>query len=130
LDALSEGNTDYNYGSPREAQSLLIEFNHRISDLVATHGVDRMGKAVWYLYGCVSNTTYDALDPSADSGVSKFYDSMRMLYDNGFCAYCENCAGHSGIDPNSLATACYMLWDIDSGLEYQTLRGRPTKLSV
>ena len=124
IDALSDGNTDYVYSSSSEAQALLTEFNLRIADVVTQHGVDATGKAIWYLYGCVSNTTHDALDPTADSGLTEFYNSICNLYDNGFAAHCEDCAGHSDRNPNSFATACYMLWDMDSGLEYLTLRGR------
>lgn len=124
-DALVDGNTDYVYSSGIEAQALLTEFNLRISDVVAQHGVDATGKAIWYLYGCGSNTTHDALNPTADAGLTQFYHSIHHLYDRGFAAYCEDCAGHSDRNSNSFATACYMLWDMDSGLEYLTLRGRP-----
>ena len=124
-DALSAGRTEFDYGRPSSAQALLTEFNHRIAELVSAHGLDRIGNAIWFLYGCVSNTTHDALEPSADSGLDEFYDSIRVLYEEGFCAFCDNLAGHSHANPNSFATACYMLWDMDSGLEYLTLRGRP-----
>ena len=124
-DAISRGETDFDYGSPSNAQNLLIEFNLGIGGPIAKHGLEPIGKAIWYLYGCCSNTTHDALDPSADSGLPEFYRSLEELYNNGFAQYCENTAGHSDCNPNSFATACYMLWDMDSGLEYHTLGGRP-----
>ena len=124
-DALSGGSVDFDYGSPSSAQSLLIEFNHRVPELVRIHGLDPVGKAVWYIYGCVSGTTRDALHPSADSALARFYDSIRVLYGTGFSVFCDDSAGHSDVNPNSFATACYMLWDMDSGLSHLTFRGRP-----
>ena len=124
-DALSGGHTDFAYSSPSQSQAFLIEFNLRIADVVAQQGFDATGKAIWYLYGCASNTTHDALDPTADGGLTEFYESICKFYDSGFAAHCEDCAGHSDRNPSSFATACYMLWDMDSGLEYLTLRGRP-----
>ncbi len=122
-DAISDGNTDFYYGSPSNAQNLLIEFNLGIGNLIAKHDLDPIGKAIWYLYGCSSDTTHDALDPSTDSGLPEFYRSLQVLYDHGFAQYCEDARGHR--NPNSFATACYMLWDMDSGLNYHTLQGRP-----
>jgi hypothetical protein len=124
-DAISRGDSDFYYGSPSNAQNLLIEFNLGICDLIAKYDLESIGKAIWYIYGCCSNTMHDALDPSADNGLPEFYRSLEELYNNGFAQYCENAAGHSDRNPNSFATACYMLWDMDSGLEYHTLRGRP-----
>jgi hypothetical protein len=123
-DAISGGDTDFYYSSPSNAQNLLIEFNLGIGDLIVKYKLELIGKAIWYLYGIGSNTTHDALDPSADNGLPEFYGSLEELYNNGFAQYCENAEGHSDRNPNSFATACYMLWDMDSGLEYHTLRGR------
>ena len=53
----------------------------------------------------------------------------RRVYDKGFAAHCQDEAGHSDRS-HSLATACYMLWDMDSGLEYHSFHGHPLALSA
>lgn len=115
--------------SPTEAQRLLTEFNRSVDQLIDQHGVDSIGKAVWHVYGCVGDTARDALSPIAESGFGDFYDSLTDLYDLGFAKHCEDAAGHSDRGGNNLATACYMFWDMDSGLEHLTLRGRPELFS-
>jgi hypothetical protein len=115
-DAISGGNADFYCESPADAQRLLIEFNRNIDSLITTHGIEEIGKAIWYLYGCVGDTARDALDVSVADGAPEFYRSIQDLYDSGFAKYCENAIGHSNRNPNSFATACYMLWDMDSGL--------------
>ena len=124
--AIARGNTDFHYGEKRNAQSQLIEFNTRIEELIVAHDKETIGNAIWHIYGCCSNTTHDALDLSVDDGVVAFYASLKNLYECGFARYCISQRGHSDRTGGNFATACYMLWDMDSGLNYHTLRGRPT----
>ena len=119
LDAVSGGETEFDYGAPADAQRLLTKFNWQIEPIIEHHGLERVGDAIWYLYGCVSGMTHDVLDESVESGYSEFYKSIESLYDNGFAKHCVNECGHSDRGGDNFATACYMLWDMDSGLEYR-----------
>lgn len=124
LNALSEGRSGFECDSPAVVQSHVIEFNHLVPELVGAHGLDCVGKAIWYLYSVASDTTHEALDPAADSTIDRFYDSIRVLYESGFCRFCIDRPNHADISRNSFATACFMLWDMDSGLN-MTFGGRP-----
>ncbi|MCP4773433.1 MAG: hypothetical protein GY880_04265 [Planctomycetaceae bacterium] len=118
LDAVADGNTDFDYDSNLSAQRLLIQFNHEIDAIVKRHGTERTGIAVWYCYGCVSGMIYDVLDDSVSSGWSAFYESMFSLYHNGFAKHCENLFNHP-LRKTKFGTSCYMIWDMD-GIEYLT----------
>ncbi|TWT74456.1 hypothetical protein Pla123a_32790 [Posidoniimonas polymericola] len=107
------------------AQRLLIDFNRSIDQLVDRHGLEAIGKTLWFAYGCVGDVAHDALQPAGESGYGDFYASLIDLYELGFANYCEDAAHHSHRAANSFATACYMLWDMDGGLEHLTLHARP-----
>ena len=115
-DAVAKGETEFDYGSNENAQRLLIEFNRNCSSMASTYEQDAIGDAIWYLYGCVSGMIHDVLDPSVSSGFGEFYNSMQFLYDDAFATLLPNRRSR-GSAP--LATACYMLWDMD-GIEYLT----------
>jgi hypothetical protein len=123
LDAISSGETDFDYETPANAQRLLTQFNHEIESVISEHGTDATGNAIWYLYGCLSSTTHDALDESVETGYATFYQSIESLYDNGFAIHCANDRGHSDVAGGEFSTACYMLWDMDSELEYLSFNG-------
>ena len=117
-DAIAEGETEFDYGSCYDAQKLLTEFNLNAGTLLSKHGEDAIGDAIWYLYGCVSGMIHDVLHESVSEGFPEFYSSMKTLYDEGFARTLPNRPGQAmGGDP--LATASYMLWDMD-GIEYLT----------
>jgi hypothetical protein len=118
LDAISDGNTSFEYETKQDAQQLLIQFNLEIDSVIQKHGTEQTGIAVWYCYGCVSGMIHDVLDNSVSAGWTAFYDSMRSLYENGFAKYCENKFNHR-LRETKFGTCCYMLWDMN-GIEYLT----------
>ena len=118
LNAISDGNTDFDYETKRDAQQLLIQFNLEIDSIVQQHGTEQTGIAVWYCYGCVSGMVHDVLDDSVSAGWAAFYDSMKSLYENGFAKHCENKFNHP-LRETEFGTSCYMIWDMD-GIEYLT----------
>lgn len=130
IHAISNGDGDFEYGSCENAQRLLTQFNWEIGRIIELHGLDAVGTAIWYLYGCVSGMTHDVLDDSVESGYGEFYRSLENLYDKGFAKHCVNCAGHSDRKAGKFATACYMLWDMDSGLEYLSFHGSSQRFAL
>jgi len=60
LDAVSGGETEFDYGAPADAQRLLTKLNWEIEPIIEHHGLEPVGDAIWYLYGCVSGMTHDA----------------------------------------------------------------------
>lgn len=124
-DAVSRGASNLGPCTPAETQHHLIQFNRSVDKLVATHGLDRIGQAIWYLYGCGSVASHDALDDSVSNDVELFCDSLMELYEVGFAKHCGDFAGHSDQARDSFATACYMFWDMDGGHEYLFFRDRP-----
>lgn len=130
LNAVSDGNTDFHYGTPRNAQQLLTRFNWQIESILERHGLNATGIALWYLYGCMSGMTCDVLDDTVEDGFGEFYQSLRSLYEVGFARHCENRRGHSDGNGGRFATACYMLWDMDSGLGYLSFYGSPLRLAL
>jgi len=118
LDAISDGDTDFDYDSKLAAQRLLTQFNLEIDAVIQRHGTERTGIAVWYCYGCVSGMIHDVLDDSVSSGWPAFYESMSSLYENGFAKHCENQFNHP-LREAKFRTSCYMIWDMD-GIEYLT----------
>jgi len=128
LDAIADGNTDFAYDSKLSAQRLLTQFNHEIDATVHRHGTERTGIAVWYCYGCVSGMIHDVLDDSVSSGWSAFYESMCLLYDNGFAKHSENQFNHP-LRETQFGTSCYMIWDMD-GIEYLTFDRTETQRNM
>ena len=118
LDAISDGNTDFDYDSKLTAQKLLTRFNLEIDSVVQQHGTERTGVAAWYCYGCVSGMIHDVLDDSVSPGWPAFYESMQSLYENGFAKHCENRFDHP-LRETKFGTSCYVIWDMD-GIEYLT----------
>ena len=118
LDAISDGNTDFDYETKHDAQRLLIQFNQEIESIIQQHGTEQTGNAVWYCYGCVSGMIHDVLDESVSAGWATFYDSMKSLYENGFAKYCEN-QFSPRLEETKFGTSCFMIWDMD-GIEYLT----------
>jgi hypothetical protein len=118
LDAISDGNTDFDYKTKQDAQRLLIRFNLEIDSVIQKHGTEKTGIAVWYCYGCVSGMIHDVLDDSVSAGWSTFYESMKSLYENGFAKYCENKFNHQ-LRETKFGMACYMMWDMNE-IEYLT----------
>ncbi len=115
--AINPGKHVFFYDSPKEGQHLLSEFNFRIANLLDEFGVESIGEAAWYLYSCASGITFDATNVTERAGIERFVASLRTLYDDGFCRVCKSCRGHSDVDERKFSTACYMLWDLDSGLQ-------------
>jgi hypothetical protein len=97
--------------------------------LIGNRGLEPIGNALWTFYGSASGLTHDALDPSAEAGYAAFYASLETLYDRGFARYCDDCQGHSDRG-GKFATACYMLWDMDSGLEHLSFHGSAQRLAM
>ncbi len=128
LDAIADGNTDFEYDSKLSAQQLLTQFNHEIDAIVQRHGTERTGIAVWYCYGCVSGMIHDVLDDSVSSEWPAFYESMFSLYDNGFAKHCENQFNHP-LRGTKFGTSCYMIWDMD-GIEYLTFGRSETQRNM
>ncbi len=128
LDAISEGDTDFEYGTCENAQKLLNQFNLEIESIIDHHGVDTVGTAIWYTYGCMSGMIHDVLDESVSSGFSAFYQSMESLYSTGFAKHCEDKFSHSDRG-DRFSTACYMMWDM-GGLEYLTFNRSPDQIKL
>ena len=112
-DALSQGDSEFRYSNCEQAQQLLTRFNRQIDSIIDEYGEDNCSKMIWYLYGILSEMPKDVLDESVSTGRGDFFQSLRSLYDNGFAKYCEDCRGGGG----PLGTACYMIWDMDGGLD-------------
>ena len=104
--------------TPQGAQLFLIRFNREIERLIEEYDLQTVGEAIWDIYGCGSELGRGATDPSAASGFADFYESMEGLYAS-FARHCSDHYGHSD-KGGSFATACSMLWDMDSGLSYRT----------
>ena len=130
LHAISNGETDFEHETCEQAQKLLTRFNWEINSLIKQHRLAAIGDALWYLYSYQWGFTADVLDDSVSGGYSEFYHSLEFLYDKGFATHCVNCRGHSDFGKNHFATACYMLWDMDSGLDYLSFHGSPERFKL
>jgi hypothetical protein len=104
--------------TPQGAQQYLICFNRDIERLIEEYDLQTVGEAIWEIYGVGADLGRSATDPAAISGYADFYASLEHLY-AAFARHCANRYGHSS-QGCSFATACYMLWDMDSGLSYRT----------
>ncbi|MEN1681907.1 MAG: hypothetical protein AAGJ46_20185 [Planctomycetota bacterium] len=119
-----EKDGSFHIGGPDWARSHLVAFNRSIDALVYEYGKEPIGKAIWYLYGCVGDYARDAIETAPASECMEFYQSLETLYDEGFAKHCVDACGHSDRDGNRFGTACYMLWDMNGGLEYLTFNSR------
>ena len=88
LDAVAGGETDFDYGAPGDGQRLLARFNWKIESIIERHGVEPIGDAIWYLYGCISGMTHEVLDESVKSGFAEFYKSIESLYEREAVPVC------------------------------------------
>ncbi len=94
----------------------VTRFNRDVASLVATHGEERINKAIWYIYGSASGYMWDAMDESLGQRRIEFMASVRDLYASGFASFCAQHFGHLDCGPEvarPMNSACYMLWDMD-----------------
>ena len=121
LRAIARGDPDFPEVDCATTQQMLIRFNDEVGNLIQQHGTDKIGNAIWFLYGCDGDVARDALDVSVASGFEEFYQSLETLYAKGFAKHCSRTSKNGCM----LNSACYMLWDMDSGLSHLSFNGRP-----
>jgi hypothetical protein len=116
---LNQRNTDSEIAAG-DLVKYFIRFNRDIGAISQNRTDSRMARSIWHLYG--SGSCYLAelsrLSPSPD--LSEFFDSIPHLYSDLFEVRCSRFFSHldRGIErANPLNAPCYMLWDMDGGLD-------------
>ena len=117
--AFNESDADIQFTS-RELAQHFTRFNREIGQ-IRDHWSDvQIAKGVWYLYGCGSGYLAEVSGLEPGPLVDDFFSSVPQLYTDLFEARCSHFFSH--IDQgseraNPLNSVCYMLWDMDCGID-------------
>jgi hypothetical protein len=114
--------------APDDVASRVIEFCERSGGLVQDLGADEVGRLVWHVLGSPEATWHEvakAAAPLASSAVL----SLRGLYQDAFAPNLTSPDDQTTGVSSRLGTACYMLWDMDSGLDGFAFGGKPEPLA-
>ena len=106
--------------TPRDLVCHFTRFNREIGRIRHGWSDSKLAKGIWHLYG--SGSCYMAeishLPPGAE--VNDFFASVLHLYMDLFEQRCSRFFSHldrGPEQPNPLNGPCYMLWDMDGGID-------------
>lgn len=117
----------------RDLANYFTRFNRGIGSICLDYSDSRMAKGIWYLYG--SGSCYMAevsrLPPGRE--VNDFFDSVPQLYADLFEVRCSRFFSHldrGSERANPLNGPCYMLWDMDAGIDSFRFSGVPAHIDA
>ncbi len=112
--------------TPDQMAEFVEDFCSRAGKHVEEVGADVVGQMIWYLMGAgeeVWHTVREASLEYAEDAVR----SLLYLYERCFAEHLPGWGGFGRESP-PLASACFMLWDMDGGLLGIPLFGEPKNL--
>jgi hypothetical protein len=112
--------------APDQVAEFVEEFCGLAGDHAADLGADEVGGLIWYLMGSGSQIWFDVAKASREYAEDAIL-SLRFLYERCFARFVGDWT-HGGKPGPGLDTACYMLWDMDGGLEGIPMSGQPGPL--
>jgi len=108
-------------------------FNRDIGTIRNAWSDAQLAEGIWYLYGCGSCYLGELSKLEPNIKTAQFFDSVIVLYKDLFEARCTTFFSHldrGPEPPNPLNGACYMLWDMDCGLDSFSYSGRPEYIQL
>ena len=110
-----------------DATARFVEaFCSRVEQHVEEDGPDVVGDVIWYLMGGGQQVWHDIGEAEHEAARDAIL-SLRTLYERCFALHLTGWKG-VGLADSRLETACYMLWDMDGGLETIPMLGAPEAL--
>ncbi len=106
--------------TPTQLAECFIRLNRGISTIKLSWGDSQLASGLWYLYGSGSCYLSNISHLDQDGIVTEFFRSVPALYSDLFADRCTTFFSHldSGPEPaNPLNGPCYMLWDMDGGID-------------
>jgi hypothetical protein len=101
--------------SADETAKFVQDFCSRAGRHVEEIGADAVGWMIWYLMGSGEQVWFEVEEASQECAEDAIL-ALRHLYERCFAIHLTEWGG-VGSAQRRLATACYMLWDMDGGLE-------------
>lgn len=95
-------------------------FNREIGRIRNDWSDSQLAKGIWHLYGSGSCYLAEMSHLPPGNEVSGFFESVPYLYADLFEARCSRFFSHldrGPEEPNPLNGPCYMLWDMDGGID-------------
>jgi hypothetical protein len=116
---LDEGDAEREFES-RELLGYFTRFNREIGAIRKDWSDAKLARGIRYLYGSGSSYLWEMarLPPGRD--VDGFFESVPQLYADLFEVRCTRFFSHLDRGPeraNPLNGPCYMLWDMDGGID-------------
>lgn len=116
---LNERDSDIEF-TTSELATHFTRFNREIGRICQNWNDSQMAKGIWHLYG--SGSCYLAEISKLQPGpqVDDFFASVAQLYNDLFEVRCSRFFSHLECGPeqaNPLNGPCYMLWDMDAGID-------------
>ncbi len=112
--------------TPDQLAELVEALCSRAGRHVEEIGADAVGDLVWYLMGAGRQVWFEVAKAEPGHATDAVL-GLRRLYEHCFARHLTDWRG-VGEDPRPLGTACYMLWDMDGGLDVIPRLGRPEHL--
>jgi hypothetical protein len=116
---LSEKDPDLEFEA-RDLARFFTRFNLEIGRIRKDWSDSKMAKGIRHLYGSGSSYLIEVSRLPPCREVSDFFDSVPQLYKNLFEVRCSRYYSHLDRGPeraNPLNGPCYMLWDMDCGID-------------
>lgn len=101
--------------SANETAEFIEDFCSRAGRHAQEDGVDVVGDMIWYLMGSGYQVWVDVREADHEYARDAIL-GVQNLYERCFAVHLTDWKG-VGSGTSRLATACYMLWDMDGGLE-------------
>jgi len=99
---------------PDGTAEVVAEFCRRAGSHVDEVGADVVGKILWHWMGSRWQVWWTVAKASPEKAEAAVL-SLRDLYEGCFAKHLKTWSGGGGKD--ELANACYMLWDLEGGLD-------------
>ncbi len=106
--------------SPQDLVCHFTRFHREIGRIRDDWSDSQLAKGIRYLYGSGSCYLAEMSQLSPSSEVDRFFASVPHLYTDLFEVRCSRFFSHLGRgpeQPNPLNGPCYMLWDMDGGID-------------
>jgi hypothetical protein len=104
----------------RDLVQFFTRFNLQIETIREDWNDSQLAKGIWHLYGSGSCYLSEISQLPPCRELDDFFNSVPLLYTNLFEVRCSSFFSHldRGPEPaNPLNGPCYMLWDMDCGID-------------
>lgn len=116
---------------PTDLAKCFTRFHREIFTIQQKHSASHLNQIIWSLYGVGTGYLGEISNLPPCQEIDDFFASVPLLYQNLFEVHCTHFYSHLDRGPqpaNPLNGACYMLWDMDNGIDSFWLSKTPSHI--